>query len=80
MPTAPSHYERQLRDAVQQLLAAGYNFERISLMVLDAAQRPVDPQRSITCPFCFFVSYNANDIRDRYCGHCHRYRFQEDAS
>lgn len=26
---------------------------------------------SITCPRCGWVSYNANDIRERYCGHCH---------
>jgi hypothetical protein len=33
---------------------------------------------SITCPVCQWTSYNPNDIRERYCGHCHR--FHEDLS
>lgn len=24
-----------------------------------------------TCPFCGFVSHNANDLRERYCVRCH---------
>jgi hypothetical protein len=24
-----------------------------------------------TCPLCGFVSHNANDARERYCGRCH---------
>lgn len=27
----------------------------------------------IRCPRCGRVSYNPNDVRERYCGHCHRY-------
>jgi transposase len=37
-------------------------------------QRPdhfVDEQPSITCPVCGRTSYNPNDIREGYCGHCH---------
>lgn len=26
---------------------------------------------SITCPRCGMTSYNANDIREGYCGNCH---------
>ena len=26
-----------------------------------------------TCPRCFRVSYNPNDIRERYCGACHQW-------
>jgi hypothetical protein len=26
---------------------------------------------SFTCPRCQAVSYNPNDIRERYCGRCH---------
>lgn len=26
---------------------------------------------SITCPRCGRTTYNPNDIRERYCGHCH---------
>jgi hypothetical protein len=25
------------------------------------------------CPFCGFVSYNPNDLRERYCVRCHRF-------
>ncbi len=28
---------------------------------------------SITCPICHRVSYNLNDIAQRYCGQCHRF-------
>jgi ribosomal protein S27AE len=33
---------------------------------------------SITCPRCSFTSYNAGDIENRYCGHCHG--FHDDMS
>jgi hypothetical protein len=26
---------------------------------------------SITCPDCGRTSYNPNDVREGYCGHCH---------
>jgi hypothetical protein len=26
---------------------------------------------TITCPVCGWTSYNPNDIREGYCGHCH---------
>jgi ribosomal protein L37E len=26
---------------------------------------------SITCPVCGRTSYNPNDIKEGYCGHCH---------
>jgi hypothetical protein len=29
------------------------------------------PHASITCPLCGMVSYNRNDIKERYCGNCH---------
>jgi hypothetical protein len=28
---------------------------------------------SFTCPNCHRVSYNANDIREGYCGACHQW-------
>lgn len=28
---------------------------------------------SITCPQCQMTSYNANDIRQQYCGYCHQF-------
>jgi len=28
---------------------------------------------SLTCPFCGRVSYNRNDVTQRYCGACHRF-------
>lgn len=31
---------------------------------------PPEPQ-TFTCPKCGAVSYNANDVRERYCGACH---------
>lgn len=35
-----------------------------------ANRRRVEPP-SITCPRCGMTSYNPNDIREGYCGHCH---------
>lgn len=29
--------------------------------------------RSITCLTCRTLSFNPNDIRNRYCGFCHKY-------
>jgi hypothetical protein len=26
---------------------------------------------SFTCPICLRTSYNPNDVREGYCGHCH---------
>jgi len=31
-----------------------------------------EPQ-TITCPFCGMTSTNPGDVRERYCGHCHRF-------
>ena len=31
----------------------------------------MDEEDSITCPVCGMTSYNANDIREGYCGNCH---------
>jgi len=28
---------------------------------------------AIRCLICGFVSFNLNDVRERYCGHCHRF-------
>lgn len=28
---------------------------------------------SITCPICEMISYNKNDVINRYCGNCHIY-------
>jgi len=33
---------------------------------------------SYTCPRCGAISYNPVDIRERYCGRCHRWGFLED--
>lgn len=39
-----------------------------------AAQAAVDELiSSITCPVCHRTSYNPHDIRERYCGACHRF-------
>lgn len=32
-----------------------------------------DEHPSFTCPDCGAVSYNANDIREQYCGRCHTF-------
>lgn len=29
--------------------------------------------RAIRCPVCLMVSYNRNDVREGYCGNCHRW-------
>jgi len=31
----------------------------------------VFPQRSFTCPKCGRTSYNPDDVKNEYCGHCH---------
>jgi hypothetical protein len=28
---------------------------------------------SFTCPECFKTSYNPNDVREQYCGNCHKF-------
>lgn len=33
----------------------------------------MSPPPSITCPKCQRTSYNANDIKQRYCGYCHEW-------
>jgi ribosomal protein L37E len=30
-----------------------------------------DGQESITCGTCGMESFNTNDVREHYCGHCH---------
>lgn len=35
-----------------------------------------DAPASFTCPRCQAVSYNPNDIRERYCGRCHQFADQ----
>ncbi len=30
-------------------------------------------EKSITCPKCGKISYNENDIKNRYCGQCHKF-------
>lgn len=33
----------------------------------------IEPVPAYTCPSCGHVSYNANDIGNRYCGACHKF-------
>lgn len=40
--------------------------------LLAEAQR-VERAPSITCPRCRLTSYHPSDIRERYCGFCHRF-------
>jgi hypothetical protein len=35
--------------------------------------RLVDDGRAIECLRCGMVSYHPEDVRQRYCGHCHRF-------
>jgi len=44
---------------------------RETIGTIDRTQEPAVP--SITCPTCSRVSYNPTDIRERYCGFCHRF-------
>jgi hypothetical protein len=37
------------------------------------AIRDEDGHRSITCLVCGWTSHNPNDVRERYCGHCHAF-------
>lgn len=30
-------------------------------------------EKGITCPQCGMTSYNLNDIKEKYCGHCHQW-------
>jgi ribosomal protein S27AE len=36
-------------------------------------------ENSITCPKCGMTSYNANDIREGYCGNCHDWTRKEES-
>lgn len=40
---------------------------------LTEARRAAIPPTSITCPHCHLTSYNPSDVRERYCGYCHRF-------
>lgn len=33
----------------------------------------VDCEEAIQCLVCESISYNKNDIREKYCGRCHQY-------
>ena len=36
-------------------------------------ERVAEERTHSTCPECGWTSYNPNDVRERYCGHCHKY-------
>lgn len=38
---------------------------------VQAAIKRAESEQSFTCPVCGRKSYNANDIREGYCGNCH---------
>lgn len=38
----------------------------------------IDKQANITCRLCNMTSYHPEDIRHRYCGHCHIFHDQLD--
>jgi hypothetical protein len=31
----------------------------------------VHPAEQFECPRCHWISFNLNDVREGYCGHCH---------
>ena len=41
--------------------------------------RVLYPQTAIECLLCGRVSYNANDVRNRYCGRCHTFHERAEA-
>lgn len=55
----PSHELRLYRDG--------------NLLVCPIARHGQDEPRArgIICPRCQMVSFNPNDVREGYCGHCH---------
>jgi hypothetical protein len=53
------------------LLAVGPMVTRHINELEQRSKPPKSPHPSFTCPRCGAVSYNANDIRERYCGRCH---------
>lgn len=50
---------------------------RLALIAAVLSKRGIRPDHerlaSISCPFCQRVSYNPNDIAQKYCGACHRF-------
>jgi hypothetical protein len=46
--------------------------------LVEARRAAIAPPTSITCPRCHLVSYHPSDIRERYCGYCHRFHADPD--
>ena len=63
---------RGLDDDALGVLKAHWPADRIRQEAIAAVLAERD-RPSITCPVCRMVSYNPNDVRERYCGHCHQF-------
>lgn len=63
------------RTVASSLLRSGIELEVRHAMaaIRDIRQARGQYPGSITCPVCKRVSYNPHDVRERYCGHCHRF-------
>lgn len=53
--------------------AAGEHCDRVSSWCDCQHRRNLPPLESITCPTCGLTSCHPEDVRNRYCGHCHRF-------
>jgi hypothetical protein len=60
----PRHYIALHGVKAAELLATAQQYG----WIVTTAGRP-----SFTCPVCGAVSYNPNDIREQYCGRCHKF-------
>jgi hypothetical protein len=78
---AADYHDHGSRDA-DDSLCVSCGKPRCNCSTCNVCGRPIDvcecpdgecAPESYTCRFCQRVSYNANDIAQRYCGHCHKF-------
>lgn len=63
-----------MREALERLIAArGAQFTTLRGFVVVYLVSPVDVRPAIVCITCGMASFNRNDVKEKYCGHCHRF-------
>jgi ribosomal protein S27AE len=56
----------------------GEYVRRIGELTMSVMGPAISMRPSITCPRCGLTSYHHEDIRNRYCGACHRFEGETD--
>lgn len=56
---------------VMEIINLFYAGKRVVFRASPVPRFRINGEKSITCLDCNRTSYNLNDVRHRYCGHCH---------